>query len=257
MNSELAATTPVSGRRRQAPPPKLSSRLGQGHKPQLIAAAVALVGGLLVLAGGLQATVFAPSAVTVANLVSPRQPVVSTAIGVLGLEGTRLVVDASSGTASRPVFVGIGRAHDVDAYLARVNRLEVTGDDGGKLLTRRVGNQPSLPDPAGVDVWVVSARGQGSASLVWPDAPGQWRLVVATDGAAPAADELSFSWTGRERHTAAPALISIGLVLIVAGLITLVMLSSRARLADGDDDSLADADSLADEDSLADLDDRS
>jgi hypothetical protein len=227
MNSELA-TTPVSGRRRQAPAPKA----GSGRRPQLVAAAVALVGALLVLAGGLQATVFSPPAVTQATLLSPRQPVVTTAVGALGLEGPRLAVVASSGTASHPVFVGIGRAHDVDAYLAQVSRLEVTGDGDGKLLTKRVGDQASLPDPAGVDVWVVSARGPGSASLVWPNAPGQWRLVVATDGAAPAADELSFSWSGRERHTAAPALIAIGLVLIVAGLITLVMLFSRANLDD-------------------------
>ena len=229
MNSELA-TTPVSGRRRQAPAPKAGS--GRRPVPQLVAAAVALVGALLVLAGGLQATVFAPAAVTRANLLAPRPPVVTTAVGVLGLEGPRLEVVASSGTSRRPVFVGIGRAHDVDAYLAQVSRLEVTGDGDGKLLTKRVGDQASLPDPAGVDVWVVSARGPGSASLVWPNAPGQWRLVVATDGAAPAADELSFSWSGRERHTAAPALIAIGLVLIVAGLITLVMLFSRANLDD-------------------------
>jgi hypothetical protein len=202
--------------------------------PQLVAAAVALVGGLLVLAGGLQATVFAPSAVTVATLQSPPEPVVSTAVGVLGLEGPRLSVLVSSGSATRPVFVGIGRAHDVDAYLAQVSHLEVTGDGDGKLLTKRVGTQASLPDPAAADVWVVSARGPGSANLVWPDAPGQWRLVVATDGAAPAADKVSFTWSGRQQHTAAPALIAIGLVLIVAGLITLVMLTSRARLLDGD-----------------------
>jgi hypothetical protein len=230
VNPELAPA-PVSGRRRQLPPPK--AHPGRRPVPQLAAAAVALVGALLVVAGGLQATVFAPSAEATAMLVSPRRPVVSTAVGVLGLEGPRLSVVASSGTARRPVFVGIGRAHDVDAYLAQVSRLEVTGDGGGKLLTKSVGNELSLPDPAGADVWVVSARGQGSASLVWPDAPGQWRLVVATDGAAPAADRLSFTWSGRDRHTAAPALIAIGLVLVVAGLITLVMLASRARL-DGD-----------------------
>jgi hypothetical protein len=205
-------------------------RSGRWPVPQLAAGAVALLGVLLVLAGGLQATVFAPPAVTSATLLSTRQAVITTAVGVLGLEGPRLEVEASSGTARRPVFVGIGRAHDVDAYLASVSRLEVIGDGDGKLLTKRVGDQTTLPDPAGVDVWVASARGLGAARLAWPDAPGQWRLVVATDGTAPAADKLTFSWSGRERHTAAPALIAIGLVAIVAGLITLVMLAARANL---------------------------
>jgi hypothetical protein len=200
--------------------------------PKLVAAAVALVGGLLVLAGALAATTFAPATVTEATLVSPGRPVITTAVGVLGLEGPRVEVEATAGSTRRPVFVGIGRARDVDAYLARVARLEVTGDSDGKLLTERVGTEATLPDPAAADVWVVSARGPGAAGVAWPDAPGQWRLVVATDGAAPAAGKLSLTWSGRERHTAAPALISVGLVLVVAGLITLVMLSSRASLED-------------------------
>jgi hypothetical protein len=196
---------------------------------QLIVAAVVLAGLVLLLIGALRATVYAPSATTVAALRSPGRPVVTTAVGVLGLEGPRLEVTARS--SARPVFVGIGRARDVDAYLAQASRLEVMGTDGdGKLITKPVGDQASLPDPAGADVWVVSSRGDGSASVDWPGAPGQWRLVVATDGTAPA-DSLTMSWSGRTHRTAAPALIALGIVLSVAGLITLVMLRSRARLA--------------------------
>jgi hypothetical protein len=197
---------------------------------RLAAALIAVVGVLLVVAGGLQATVFASSAVTRAELLSPRQPVITTAVGLLGLEGPRVQVDVTD--RGRPVFIGIGRAADVDAYLAQVSRLQVTGQDGaGGLLTKQLGSQPSLPDPAGVDVWVVSVRGTGTANLAWPDAPGQWRLVVATDGAAKAPDDLRLTWSGREVHSAAPALIAIGLVLLVVGLISVIVLGSRARLA--------------------------
>jgi hypothetical protein len=222
MNPETASV-PVSGRRRQTPS-RRRSRL-----PRLLAAVVALAGVALVAVGALKATVWAPSATTVATLVSPGRPVVSTAVGLLGLEGPRLEVKA--GSSRRPVFVGIGRAHDVDAYLGQADRLEVIGDDGhGTLLTAQVGREATLPDPAGVDVWVVSSRARGSAGLVWPDAPGQWRMVIATDGTAAAADKITLTWSGKATHTAAAQLISIGLVLIVAGLITLVLLASRARL---------------------------
>jgi hypothetical protein len=228
MNSELAPA-PASGRRRAASP-AAKRGLRRWPIPKLAAATVALVGGLLVAAGGLQATVFAPSSVSQATLLSPRQSVITTAVGLLGLEGPRVQVDATD-RSRRPVFIGIGRATDVDAYLAKVDRLEVTGQDGeGGLLTKRVGTEPSLPDPAGVDIWVVSVRGTGTANLAWPDAPGQWRILVATDGSARAPDSLKLTWSGREVQNIAPALIAIGLVLLVGGLITLVMLGSRAGL---------------------------
>jgi hypothetical protein len=228
MNPELTQA-PVSGRRRQDPSPRIPVR--HWPAPKLIAAGVALVGVLLVVAGGLRATVYAPPPDTRATLVSPGVPVVSAAVGLIGLEGPRLEVDASAKTSGSPVFIGIGRAHDVDAYLAAASRLEMIGDDDdGKVLTKRIGSQPTLPDPAAADVWVVSARGLGAASLAWPKGPGQWRLVVAGDGTAAAATKITLIWSGREHHTPAPAFISIGLVLIVAGLITLVMLGARSRL---------------------------
>jgi hypothetical protein len=234
MNPELApatGSTPVSGRRRQGAVPP--SRSGRARAARAAAAGIALIGVVLVVLGGLKATVLAPAATTRAALTATGRPVVSTAVGLLGLEGSRVQVDVSGGSSSRPVFVGIGRAHDVDAYLAQVSRLEVTGDGDGKLITKKLGTEATITDPAGADVWVVSARGQRSASLVWPNVPGQWRLVVATDGTAAAADKITMTWSGRTEHTSAPALIAIGLVLLVGGLISLVMLGSRARLASG------------------------
>jgi hypothetical protein len=196
--------------------------------PRVLAAAVAMVGAVIVVVGGLQATVFATPPVTRASLSSPGRPVVSTAVGLLGMEGPRLEVQVRDGSG-RPVFVGIGRARDVDAYLGRVSRLEVNGYDGkDALLTRNAGSEASVPDPAGADVWVVSDRAPGSAGLVWPDAPGQWRLVAATDGTQ-AAPSLRLTWSGRQRHSSAPALISIGIVLLVGGGITVILLSSRSR----------------------------
>lgn len=223
MNSELAPA-PVSGRRRAAPP---TANPGWG-RPRLAAAVVAVAGAALAVFGGLQATVFAPSATSRATLRSPAQPVITTAVGVLGLSGPRVQAEVTDGSG-RPVFLGIGRAADVDAYLAQAARLEVIGADGdGALLVKRLGTEPAVPDPAGVDVWVTSVRGTGSASLAWPDAPGQWRMMIATDGTARAPSNLTLTWSGRKVHSSAPVPIASGLVLAVAGLIALVMLASRA-----------------------------
>ena len=225
MNSELASA-PVSGRRRAA---RRSAAPRRWPWPRLLAAVIALAGIVVLVIGGLQATVFAPSATTRATLTGTAEPVITTAVGALGLQGPRVRVDVTDADR-RPVFVGIGRAADVDAYLAQVARREVNGQDGeGALLTRRLGNEPALSDPAEVDVWVTTVRGAGSANLVWPNAPGQWRLVVATDGTAKAPSSLSLTWSGRELHSSAPALIAIGLVLAVAGFIALVILRPRSK----------------------------
>jgi hypothetical protein len=228
MNSEVAAA-PLSGRRRQASGSAGTRR--RASPARLIAVVVVLAGIAFLLVGALKATVFAPSATTVGTLSSPKQPIVSTAVGLLDLAGPRLEVTATS-TGARPVFVGIGRARDVDAYLAEVARQLVVGRAAdGKLITHAVGSQATLPDPAAADVWVVSSRAVGSASLVWPNAGGQWRLVVATDGTAAAPDKTTLTWSGQATHTIAPALIAIGIVLTVGALITLVMLGARDRLA--------------------------
>jgi hypothetical protein len=198
--------------------------------PRVVAAAVALVGALLTGLGALFATTLAPDQLVTARLDgSGDQPVITTQIGVLDLDGPRVQVQARADGS--PVFLGIGRAKDVEAYLGKVARLDVAGhDDAGRLLADRVGDDASVPDPAGVDVWTVSTRGQNAASLVWPDTPGQWRLVAATDGKAKAPASLELTWTVETGTSFAPALIAVGILLFVGGGVTLAMLWSRASL---------------------------
>ena len=209
--------------------PRLPRRL----VPRVVAAAVALVGVLLTGLGALFATSLAPDQEVTARLDGAGdRPVITTQIGVLDLAGPRVRVDARA--ADSPVFLGIGRAKDVEAYLGKVERLDVAGhDDAGRLLADPTGDEASVPDPAGVDVWTVSTRGENAASLVWPDTPGQWRLVVATDGEAKAPASLDLTWTAESGTSFAPALIAVGILLVVGGGVTLAMLWSRASLDRG------------------------
>ena len=206
------------------------SRLPRRLVPRVVAAAVALVGGLLIGLGALFATTLAPDGEVTARLDGTgRQPVVTTQIGLLDLEGPRVRVQAVA--EGKPVFLGIGRAKDVEAYLGKVSRLDVVGHDAeGRLVTEQASGEPSLPDPAGVDVWTASTRTQNSASLVWPDTPGQWRLVAATDGTSAGPTSIDVTWTAERRSSSAPALIAIGILLLVGGGVTLAMLVSRAGL---------------------------
>lgn len=229
------ATSPrtSSGPPAARPHPRMQARPG----PALATLAVVLIGFGLVVLGGLRATTLAPKPTMDATLRNnSRVPVLSTAVGLLGLEGPRARVTARAASSSQTVFVGVGRAADVDAYLGSTARQELIGRNGrGQLLTRLAGTQPSVSDPAASDVWVVQTRARSAATLAWPRTPGQWRLVVASDGSAPAPATVTVTWSGRPTDTSAPVLIAVGVVLMVGGGVTLVMLSSRAGLTAGDE----------------------
>jgi hypothetical protein len=144
-------------------------------------------------------------------------PVVDTANGMLDLDGPQVEVRATA--ASRePVFIGIARADDVTAYLADVSRSEITRVAGdGKLTARRVGSAPAVSDPTGADIWVASRTGTGSVALTWPDTPGSWRVVIAGDGSSAAPGQISLTWARAHRANSAPAVITVGVLLLLAG----------------------------------------
>jgi len=236
--SRKASTDGVTGTAADAtqttkakPRPSASALLTQ-VLPRVLAALLALAGLALLAVGGLKATVWAPSDVVVGRLGAHSATFVTTEIGALALAGPRLQVQVS-GTGSDPVFVGIGRAADVDAYLgdSATDRIVGLNRDQGTLITRRLGaDTAAVLDPANADVWSVSAIGPGSAKLTWPDpASGQWRLVIATDGARPAPQDVTLTWSGTQPTNTAPAWIAVGVVLLVAGVIISMMLRARAR----------------------------
>jgi hypothetical protein len=67
----------------------------------------------------------------------------------------------------KPVFVGIGNAVDVQDYVAKTQRLEVTSfGRPWRLKTRSVDGRPNLPGaPTAVDWWIDSSAGLGGASI--------------------------------------------------------------------------------------------
>jgi hypothetical protein len=182
------------------------------------AALVALTGLALVLLGLAKATVWAPDTVTVARVAGQAgAPVVATTDAATALDGPSLRVDVR-GPGDRQVFVGVGRADDVGAYLATAARTEVTGVRDGQGVLQREGSEASLPEPSGVDVWAASATGPGTASLTWPQVPGRWRVVAAVDGSTPPT-EVVLTWQRARASSSAPALFAVGGLLLVLGLV--------------------------------------
>ncbi|MFI7589604.1 hypothetical protein ACIB24_21260 [Spongisporangium articulatum] len=205
--------------------------------PILAALAVVLIGFGVVVLGGLRATTLAPPPSVTAKLSNSSQvPVITSAVGLLGLDGPRARITVRAAAATDTVFLGIGRASDVEAYLGEGSRLEMVGrNEQNQLLTRRHGDRARLTDPDDADVWAVKVRVKGAATLAWPQTEGQWVVVTASDGTKPAPADVTITWSGREAETVAPVLIAVGVLLMVAGGVTLVMLSSRSQLdrADG------------------------
>jgi hypothetical protein len=229
---------------------------------RLLAGLVALVGLSLLVAGVLRATVYAPETVTTGRTSGTADAaVVVTAPGALDLDGPTVRIEAAAASAGDPVFIGIGRAGDVEAYLAQAARTSITGLVDGRMAVEQRGGEATVPAPTGVDVWAVSVSGRGSAALTWPDAPGQWRMVVTGDGTR-SPQQVTMTWTRAPKATAAPALIAVGLLLLVAGLVALLLtrpgtqiarrMGGRASPARGRNDGRDDEDDDDDNDDRAD-----
>lgn len=77
-----------------------------------------------------------------------------------------------------PVFVGIARERDLDAYLAGVSHAEIRdfGHHRANLLTAPGTHAPDLPGRQ--NFWVASAGGRGEQTAEWKATTGEWAAVV-------------------------------------------------------------------------------
>ena len=87
--------------------------------------------------------------------------------------------------SERPVFVGIGPAAAVDAYLRDVDHVEIDDLDnsGDPEYTTRPGGAPQAP-PGSEAFWSASASGSGEQTLEWEPEDGLWRVVLTNADAS-------------------------------------------------------------------------
>jgi hypothetical protein len=81
-------------------------------------------------------------------------------------------------TSMTPVFVGIGPAADVNAYLAGVRREVGSGFDGHRSDFHSRGVHAPAGPPTAQGFWAAHATGSGTELLTWSPTKGNWRVVL-------------------------------------------------------------------------------
>ncbi len=146
---------------------------------------------------------------------------------VLGRARIRVTADGST-----PVFVGVARAADAEAYLADVEHSTVTEiDDPATTYEQHAGGAPVV-DPADSDIWVAQAIGTGTQSIDWSldDRPGRWTVVVMNaDGSAGVDVDADVAATVPVLGEVTTGLIVVGVLFFLIGAGTLVGLRVTAR----------------------------
>jgi hypothetical protein len=94
----------------------------------------------------------------------------------------------ATSTGDSAVFGGVGRAADVETYLAGVRHATVVElQDGSPVYRTTAGGTPgTLPDEA--DFWVAQASGTGTQELTWTPRNGDWAVLAMNADARPGVD---------------------------------------------------------------------
>jgi hypothetical protein len=119
----------------------------------------------------------------------------------------------ATGSAAKPIFVGVARQVDLDAYLRGVAHDEVTDFDLAPftLDTARSSGSRAPVAPGERTFWATSASGRGEQTVTWPVQKGSWEVVVMNaDGTPGVRSELG---VGAKLNI----LLGIGVVLIAIG----------------------------------------
>lgn len=148
---------------------------------------------------------------------------VSLGMGLLltGLVGdVRVRVTAVS--PGRPVFVAIGPADRVAAYLSGTAYATVTGSGAGSLAAHEGTGRPAPPRTAGI--WVAQAAGTGTQVLRWTAPDGDWTAVAMNpDGSAGVT-------VRADAGVSAPGLARLAAELIIGGIILGALSAALVRV---------------------------
>jgi hypothetical protein len=107
------------------------------------------------------------------------------------------------------LFVGIGKSHDVDRYLAGVDRTVIS--EFFKEKANHVGGGAARSVPEAQDFWAASATGVGPQTVLWKPGHGSWSVVVMNADARPVLD------VEADLGARIPALPWIALGVLLAG----------------------------------------
>ena len=128
-------------------------------------------------------------------------------------------------TSTRPVFVGIARESDVQAYLGNVARAQGSQFDARSTdFLVRPGGAPSTP-PAGAHIWSASSTGAGGTTLTWTPQAGNWRIVLLKADGTPGVR------AGVSVGARLPHLLTIAIAVLCVGILLLAVSGGGLYLA--------------------------
>jgi hypothetical protein len=140
----------------------------------------------------------------------------------------------ATGTDAKPIFVGVARQADVDAYLRGVAHDDVTDFDLDPFtldVARSAGTRTPVA-PAERNFWAASASGTGEQTVAWPVQRGSWEVVVMNaDGTPGVRSELGVGAKLNILLGIGVALIAIGGILAALGALLLFGRPRRVRKA--------------------------
>jgi hypothetical protein len=205
-----------------------------------IAAAALLGGGVVIAADTTQRDSDGYYASGVEKLTTPTHALVSNGLDV-GTAGpdwlfrqARLgtVRVTASGTASRPIFVGIARKPLVDRYLRGVGHDEITDFEVDPLsvTTVRRPGVAAAAAPAAESFWARSASGSGRQTMTWPVQKGAWAVVIMNaDGSRGVSSGVSVGAKLGFMRSLGIGLLIVGVILAAGGAVAIVMGMRRPR----------------------------
>lgn len=203
---------------------------------------VALVLGALVAVSGLVVmVVLGPDSrfTTGPHAVDTDDVAVVTAPGVISYRGLQVDVLVEV-PANKPVFVGLGNTVDVQDYVGRTQRLEVTSFRvPWTPRSREVDGEAALPGaPTALDWWVAESAGLGGAAISTTLPDESVSLAVLAVGASDLSGlEVSFAYGVKGGFG-----LGLGALLGGSGLVLAGVLARRSALVpwDEDDEELPD-----------------
>ena len=135
-----------------------------------------------------------------------------------------------TGVGDAPLFAGVARSSDVEAYLAGVGYSSVDElDDPGPRYTHHAGTAPDVA-PADSDIWVAQVQGAGSQTLRWTPREGSWTVIVMNSDATKGVDvSADVGATAPIVGFLARLLVVSGVVLLAAGAGLILLMLRRAR----------------------------
>ncbi|MDT7786050.1 MAG: hypothetical protein QOF58_4469 [Pseudonocardiales bacterium] len=133
-------------------------------------------------------------------------------------------LEVTGAAARAPLFVGIGPAADVDAYLAGVAHDQVIDSTGDAPAYRRSSGQTVIAPPTEQSFWVESATGDGTQRLDWTATSGLWAAVLMnTDGSPGVAAEATVGAKAGFVLPLAMILLGLGAATTAAAVLLIVV----------------------------------